>query len=88
MIEYWTNDGKYNTLTTNNFNLKERKIMGICDNQWLTELPSKQPKRYFPLMCFYNESADAIESQRWVCPIANLLLTVVNRFYIKGKLSV
>ena len=33
----------------------------------------------FPLKYFYGESVNAIESQIWVCLIANLLLTVVNR---------
>lgn len=36
-------------------------------------------KQNFPLKYFYGESVNAIESQIWVCLIANLLLTVVNR---------
>ena len=64
MIEYWTKDGKHTTLTTNNFDLPERETIDIYDNRWQMELLFKQPKLYFSLMCFYNESADAIESQR------------------------
>ena len=39
----------------------------------------KQLKQNSPLKYFYGESVNAIESQIWVCLIANLLLTVVNR---------
>ena len=45
----------------------------------MIELLFKQLKQNFPLKYFYGESVNAIESQIWVCLIANLLLTVVNR---------
>ena len=79
MIEYWTKDGKHATLLTNNFDLSEYEIIGIYDNRWQIELLFKQLKQNFPLKYFYGESVNAIESQIWVCLIANLLLTVVNR---------
>lgn len=79
MIEYWNKDGKHATLLTNNFELSEREILGVYDNRWQIELLFKQLKQNFPLKYFYGESVNAIESQIWVCLIANLLLTVVNR---------
>lgn len=79
MIEYWNKDGKHATLLTNNFELSEQEILGVYDNRWQIELLFKQLKQNFPLKYFYGESVNAIESQIWVCLIANLLLTVVNR---------
>ena len=79
MIEYWDKDGKHATLLTNNFELSEQEIVDIYDNRWQIELLFKQLKQNFPLKYFYGESVNAIESQIWVCLIANLLLTVVNR---------
>lgn len=79
MIEYWDKDGKHATLLTNNFELSEQEIIGVYDNRWQIELLFKQLKQNFPLKYFYGESVNAIESQIWVCLIANLLLTVVNR---------
>ena len=79
MIEYWDKDGKHATLLTNNFDLSEQEIIAIYDNRWQIELLFKQLKQNFPLKYFYGESVNAIESQIWVCLIANLLLTVVNR---------
>ena len=79
MIEYWDKDGKHATLLTNNFELSEQEIICVYDNRWQIELLFKQLKQNFPLKYFYGESVNAIESQIWVCLIANLLLTVVNR---------
>ena len=79
MIEYWNEDGKHATLLTNNFDLSEHEIIAIYDHRWQIELLFKQLKQNFPLKYFYGESVNAIESQIWVCLIANLLLTVVNR---------
>jgi IS4 transposase len=79
MIEFWNEDGKHATLLTNNFDLAEQEIIDIYDNRWQIELLFKQLKQNFPLKYFYSESVNAIESQIWVCLIANLLLTVVNR---------
>lgn len=79
MIEFWNEDGKHATLLTNNFDLAEQEIIDIYDNRWQIELLFKQLKQNFPLKYFYGESVNAIESQIWVCLIANLLLTVVNR---------
>lgn len=78
MIEFWNEDGKHATLLTNNFDLAEQEIIDIYDNRWQIELLFKQLKQNFPLKYFYGESVNAIESQIWVCLIANLLLTVVN----------
>lgn len=52
---------------------------GITHISRMIELLFKQLKQNFPLKYFYGESVNAIESQIWVCLIANLLLTVVNR---------
>lgn len=79
MIEFWNEDGKHATLLTNNLDLAKQEIIDIYDNRWQIELLFKQLKQNFPLKYFYGESANAIESQIWVCLIANLLLTVVNR---------
>ena len=64
MIAYWTTDGKHATLPTNNFDLPERETIGIYDNQWQMETLFWQSKLYVLLICFYNESADTIESQK------------------------
>ena len=64
MIEYWNKNGKHAMLLTNNFDLPKRETIGIYDNQWQMKPLFKQPKLYFPLMCFYTESVGAIESQR------------------------
>lgn len=79
MIEFWNEDGKHATLLTNNLDLAKQEIIDIYDNRWQIELLFKQLKQNFPLKYFYGESVNAIESQIWVCLIANLLLTVVNR---------
>ena len=79
MIEYWTQEGEHATLLTNNFDLSEQEIIGIYGDRWQIELLFKQLKQNFPLKYFYGESVNTIESQIWVCLIANLLLTVVNR---------
>ena len=79
MIEYRNGEGKRATLLTNNFDLSEWELIDIYDNRWQIELLFKQLKQNFPLKYFYGESVNAIESQIWVCLIANLLLTVVNR---------
>lgn len=79
MIEYWDKDGSHATLLTNNFDLPEQAIIDIYGHRWQIELLFKQLKQNFPLKYFYGESVNAIESQIWVCLVANLLLTVVNR---------
>ena len=79
MIEYWDKDGRHATLLTNNFDLSEQAIIDIYGHRWQIELLFKQLKQNFPLKYFYGESVNAIESQIWVCLVANLLLTVVNR---------
>lgn len=79
MIEFWNEDGKHATLLTNNLDLAKQEIIDIYDNRWQIELLFKQLKQNFSLKYFYGESVNAIESQIWVCLIANLLLTVVNR---------
>lgn len=79
MIQYWHKDGSYATLLTNNFDLSEQEFIAIYDDRWQIEVLFKQLKQNFPLKYFYGESVNAIESQVWVCLIANLLLTVVKR---------
>jgi len=79
MIEFWNEDGKHATLLTNNLDLAKQEIIDIYDNRWQIELLFKHLKQNFPLKYFYGESVNAFESQIWVCLIANLLLTVVNR---------
>lgn len=79
MIECWDKDGKHATLMTNNFELSEQENVSINDNRWQIELLFKQLKQKFPLKYFYGERVIAIESQIWICLIANLLLTMENR---------
>lgn len=47
--------------------------------RWAIESLYKQLKQNFPLHFFYGDSVNAIQIQKWVVLIANLLLTVLSR---------
>ena len=50
--------------------------MAIYRRRWQIKSLFNQIEQNFPLRYFYGESANAIEIQIWVTPIANLLLSV------------
>ena len=67
------------SLLTNDFDMPLETIVAIYRRRWQIESLFKQIKQNFPLRYFYGESANAIKIQIWVTPIANLLLSVLQR---------
>src|SRR5690606_34002948 len=79
-IEYWEQNKKQSSvLLTNNFELDPEEIIEIYKRRWQIELLFKQLKQNFPLKYFYGASVNAIQTQIWVTPIANVLLTVIKK---------
>lgn len=68
------------SLLTNDFDMPLETIVEIYRKRWLIESLFKQIKQNFPLRYFYGESANAIKMQVWVTLIANLLMTLLQRW--------
>lgn len=67
-------------LLTSNLEMPYENIVAIYKKRWAIESLIKQLKQNFPLRYFYGESANAIKIQIWVTLIANLLLTLLQRW--------
>lgn len=78
-----TKKRKLISLLTNDMDSEPNDIIVIYRQRWEIELLFKQIKQNFPLKYVYGESANVIKIQIWVTLIANLLLMIMQKRFIR-----
>ncbi len=76
---YHNEQNKVYEFITNNFDLDEDKIADIYKQRWQIETLFKRLKQNFPLKYFFGDNQNAIEIQRWVSLIIQLIMLVIQR---------
>ena len=84
-VSYQDEKNRYFEFLTNNFEISAEEVAFLYKKRWGIELLFKKMKQNFQLHYFYGENENAIRTQIWCTLIAQLLMTVIQKWLKQRK---